>query len=170
MKTIKTSLTISNATDDRGRQIVDLLKQYVNGFNVYYGFKNFGDNTEDIAFPAVFVDPSETPDMIKTTGKTMVERTFDIVFVVIDNDLSDCLTLSTSGMEAILKLFSNNALGDYSGAHTQRFMNNNPFWAYSEIRMAKLMKPFLNPGPSDKESRWCRVGWVKFWTQDLKLK
>ena len=170
MKTIKTKLTVTNEAAVRGKALADLIKEYIPGFHVYYGFRNIGADTEKISFPALFVDPEDVPDTMDSTGKTRIERVFDIMFFVLDNNPDDLLSLATSGMEALCKLFSNNALGDIASARTNKFKVYTPCWSNSEIRLAKIGRAIVNPGPTEKETYLCRVGWMKLAVIDRVLK
>jgi hypothetical protein len=171
MKTIGVNgLTVTNAFDVKGQAIVALIKQYINGFNTYYGFRTLGVSTEKVSFPACFVDPSDQSAVMITTGKYHVRLSYDIIFYVMESSPEGVVTLATSGMEALIKLFSNNALGDLGGAGTNSFKAYSPYWIDSEMKNMRISRTFQNPGPAEKDVSMVRVGWMQLEVQDVLVK
>ncbi len=165
-RTIQTDgITVINETDRRGQRILDLIKQYIPGFvGHYYGFRTIGDN--QISFPAIFVEPvSQTPKMV-STGKYFITWSYNIYFYVVDNNPEDVTTLISSGAEALVKLFSNNALGTLSN----EFKADNGFWLDSEFKSVELSSTFINAVPNDLSGQqYMRAGVARFIIEDQLL-
>ena len=169
MRTIvpSSSMTVVNETDLRGQAILALIKQYVPGFTgTYYGFRPFG--ADDLSFPCVMVDVVNQKPKMVSTGKYHLKFTYDIWFFVIDSSPEDVVTLTTSGMEALIKLFSNNALGDLGTANSRQFKLYPGFWIDSEMLDAQISRSLLSPLPN--KGKYMRAGWLRFEVQDVVIK
>lgn len=171
-KTIPTTLTVVNEFNVRGQQILDLIKTYIPGFvGRYYGFRPLGSN--DISYPAIFIEPSsQVPTMI-STGKYHLKITYNIYWFVIENDPAAIVTLAASAAEALIKLFSNDALGDLQTANppTNKFKANAGYWLDSEMTLVEISNSFINATPNNKGTdQFMRAGIMRFEIQDVVIK
>jgi hypothetical protein len=167
--TIATTLTVVNETDLRGQAILNLIKTYISGLSGrYYGFRSLGSN--DLSFPAVMVEPdSQNPAML-TTGKYHLKFNFSIFWFVYDNSPENVITLCTSVEEAMIKLFSNDALGDLQTANppTNRFKQYPGFWLTSEMTSVEISRTILNAYPN--RARYMRAGILHLMVEDVVIK
>lgn len=144
MRAIASNLSnVINETDVRGQAMQALIKKYLN-VNTYYPFTPIGDNPK-VRFPAIFVQPlNQLPDL-ETTGKYHLRIAYAIFWYVLDNDAQDATSLSTSIMENLIKLFSNNALNDLgiTVPPTHNFRAYEPFWTDSNWTARLRARPPL---------------------------
>jgi hypothetical protein len=168
MRTIAVdTIVVVNATDVRGQAILSLVKQYIPGFpGLYYGFRPFGAN--DLSFPCLMVDVVDQKPRMVSTGKYHIKFLYDIWFFVIDSSPEDVVTLATSGMEALIKLFSNNALSDLGTTNSRQFKLYPGFWIDSEMMDAQISRSLLSPLPN--KGKYMRAGWLRFEVQDVVIK
>jgi hypothetical protein len=155
--------------------LLDLIKTYIPGFvGHYYGFRQIGDQQNPISFPAVFVEPTSEDLRMITTGKFQLKIVYNIWVFVVDNSPDDALTLITSGMEALGKLLSNNALGDIGSGNSNKFKaytdsNNTVFWIDSEMTPIEISRSFVDAIPNS-QARFMRVGMMRFEILDVVIK
>lgn len=132
MRAISSNLTgVINETTVRGEAMQALIKRYLN-LDVYYPFVPIGDKPE-VRYPCVFVQPlNQMPDLA-TTGKYHLTLAYAIFWYVVDNKAQDATALSTSIMENLIKLFSNNALNDLGSVTppSHHFRAYEPYWTDS---------------------------------------
>lgn len=174
-KTIATTLTVKNEMDLRGQALLALIVQYIPDFvGRYYGFRQIGDQQNPISFPAVFVEPTSEDAKMTTTGKYLLLITYTIWVFVVDNSPEDCLTLITSAMETLAKLFSNNALGDLGSGNTNKFKaytagDGTVYWIDSEMTPIEISRSFVDAIPNSS-ARYMRAGMMRFVIQDVVIK
>ena len=168
-KSVDTTLTVINETDLRARAILNLISTYIPGLTGrYYGFRSLGSN--DLSFPCVMVEPdSQNPAML-TTGKYHLRFNFSIFWFVYDNNAADVVTLATSVGEALVKLFSNDALGDLqtSNPPTNRFKQYSGFWLTSEMTSVEISRTILNAYPN--RAKYMRAGIMRLMVEDVVIK
>jgi hypothetical protein len=166
---INTRLTFKNETDIRGRALLDLISFYIPEFSGhYYGFRSLGSH--DITFPAVFVEPDgQSPKMI-TTAKWHIKWQFSIYWFFYNNSPEDIVSLTTSGQEALVKLFSNNALDDLqvSNPPSNKFKTYPGYWLTSEMKSVEISRTILNAIPN--RSKYMRAGIMRLEVEDILLK
>lgn len=173
MQLINTSLTVINEADVRGQALLALIRQYITFADGYYGFKPIGSST--IKFPVVFVEPKGQRAIMTGTAKFDLYWTFGIYWYVRDAKSQDCVTLCTFIGEALIKLFSNNALGDIGSVPpSNKFFNYaNPsgglYWLKNEIKAIDYSVNYLDPEPAPN-LRYERSGRMMVELYDLILK
>ena len=144
MRALLTNLTgVVNETDVRGEAMAALIKKYLN-IPAYYPFTPIGDNAA-VRFPCVFVQPlNQLPDLA-TTGKYNIKLAYALFWYALDNKATDATALSTSIMENLIKLFSNNALNDLGSAvpPSHNFRAYEPFWTDSNWTARLRARPPL---------------------------
>jgi hypothetical protein len=160
--------TVINEFDIRGLAIRDLIKTYVPGVSgVYYGFRPLGSN--DLDYPCIHIEPlMQSPKMV-TTGKFHIKWEFGLFFFVRDNDPEQVVTLATSLAESLVKLFSNNALGDLSTSFSNKFKAYSGYWINSEMLNVEVSRSFVNATP-DNQNRYMRAGLLRLEVEDVLLK
>lgn len=169
MQTIQTDLVVVNETDVRGEALLALIKQHITFAGAYYGFKSLGANPE-IRFPALFVEPKSQIISQNTTGKYIIRITYAIYWYVIDNKAEDVVRYSSFIGEALIKLFSNNALGDLSTAFTNKFATYSGYWLYAEPKEINWSVNYLEADPTSNASRYMRSGRMLLEIMDEILK
>src|ERR1051326_4113436 len=145
MQTVPTSLTVINETDVRGRALLSLITQYIN-IKGYYGFRSEGANPT-LIFPCLFVEPrSQTPRMV-TTAKYQISIVYAIYWYARESTAEDMISVSSFVGEALIKLFSNNALGDLQSANppSNRFKQYSGYWLDSEMSEIRWSVNYLDP-------------------------
>lgn len=169
MKTINSSLTVKNEVDVRGHAILELIKQYITFPSAFYGFKSIGANP-GMQFPVLFVEPkSQIPDMA-TTAKYRIKLTYAIYWFVRENAAEDAVAISSFIGEALIKLFSNNALSDLQSANppSNKFKQYSTFWLDSEMQEIRWSVNYLDPDVHG--ARYERAGRMMFQIEDIILK
>lgn len=169
MQTVQTSLAVINETDVRGEALLALIRKYITFAGSYYGFRSLGANP-DIRFPALFVEPKAQSVQMNTTGKYVIRITYAIYWYVIDNKAEDVVRYSSFIGEALIKLFSNNALGDLSTAFTNQFATYSGFWLYAEPKEISWSVNYLEADPSSNAARYMRSGRMLLEIMDEILK
>lgn len=150
MQGLNTSLAVTNETQVRGVAMLALIRKYLTFRDGYYGFKSLGVSEEKIKFPVIFVQPRSQDAVMIGTAKWHITITYSLYWYVRDNKLQDVLAQVTNASEALVKLFSNNALGDLTTATTNKFKQYaNPaggyFWLEAVIKGMDWTVPYLNP-------------------------
>lgn len=158
--------TFVNEIDKRGLAIVDLITTYITGVQAYYGFRPIGAN--DLTFPCVFVDPTVVDVPMVSTGKTTMKFTFDLYFYVIDNNPADVVTLCSSLAWELIKLFSNNALGDVGSGNTNQFKNYSGYWIYADTKSVQLSRTMANP-VANPTGDFIRAGVMRLELEDVAV-
>jgi hypothetical protein len=173
MNTIVSGLTVVNETDIRGQALLALIEQHLN-VEGYYGFRTIG--ASDIVFPCVMIDPINQKATMKRLGKYDLAITYNIYFYLQDSNPDAIVTQATFIGEALIKLLSNNALGDLQSANppTNKFKQYpNPsggyYWLNSEMSDLKWSTSYLNATP-DNQQAYMRAGLMTFTIEDIVIK
>ena len=176
MDVVPTTLSVTNETAIRGQAMLDLITQYITFADSFFGFHPLGSNPQ-IRFPVLFVEPkSQYADMDSTTAKFWIKITYAIYWYVRDEKADDCAKLSSFIAEALIKLFSNNALGDIGTANppSNKFRNYaNPggglYWLEAVIKSIDWSVNYLDPEVSPA-LRYERSGRMLVEIKDVILK
>lgn len=159
MRGINSNLTsVVNETEVRGEAMRALIKQYLN-IDTYYSIRPVGDDPS-LRFPCVFVQPlSQMPDL-STTGKYHLRLAYGIFWYCVDNVAADATSLSTSIMENLIKLFSNNALNDLGVVTppSHNFRSYEPFWTDSNWSARLRARPPMRMALPGKNEQWMVFG------------
>ena len=147
---INTSLTVINETDVRGEAMLALIKNYITFPNAFYGFKSIGVHKDELRFPVLFVEPKSMKAAMESMGKFKMKWTYAIYWYVRDNKAQDVISQSTFIAQALVKLFSNDALGDLQTTGTKKFKQYpNPsggyYWLDSEMTAIDWSVNYLDP-------------------------
>ena len=171
MEIIETNgITVTNEINVRGIALRDLIHTYIPGFSgCYYGFRSMGDN--DLDYPCICIEPAmEDPKMV-TLGKYQIYWTYNLFIFVRDNDPAGITTLIGSAVEALVKLFSNNALDDLSTDFTNKFKSYPPYWIDSEMNSIEISRMYINSTPDNpNQNRYLRAALMRFTIQDVVIK
>lgn len=169
METIQVSgITVTNETRVRGIALRDLIHLYIPGFaGCYWGFRSMGDN--DLDYPCICVEPAMVDAKMVTLGKFEIWWTFNLFIFVRDNDPEGVTNLLASAVESLIKLFSNNALGDLSTTFTNKFKAYSPYWIDSEMSSAEYSRMYVNSTP-DSQVAYLRAALMRFKVQDVVVK
>jgi hypothetical protein len=168
VEVIESLLTITNEFDVRGKAIRDLIASYIPGIaGRYYGFRNLGDT--DVNFPAIMVEPYLQDAKMVSLGKFDLRLTYNLFFFVKDNDPEQVVTLATSLAESLIKLFSNNALGDLSTNFTNQFKAYSGYWLDSEMSTVEISRSYVSATPNDQVG-YMRAGLMRLTIQDVVIK
>jgi hypothetical protein len=155
-----TTLTYEDITARMLTGLETLIKTYIPYFiAVYKGHRPIG--SEDVKFPCVMIEPNRAEEELYSTGKTEHRATFTIYFYIANNSRDGLVTRQSEAMNALLKLFSNNALGDLETATPTHkfkrwFTTGAEYWIDSEIRGPEY-SPTFSFFLADKE-QFCRAG------------
>lgn len=152
--------------DKRGQAIVSLIPTYLTGVAAYYGFRAIG--AADLNYPCVFVEPAQVEPPMISTGKTHMKFAFDLWFYVIDNNPADVVTLQTSLAWSLVKLFSNNALGDVGSGNTNQFKNYSGYWIYADTKSVQLSRTMRNP-VDNSSGDYIRAGVMRLEIEDVAV-
>lgn len=165
METIQVSgITVTNDTDIRGQAIRDLIRLYIPGFSgCYYGYRSEGDN--DIDYPAIFVEPAGQEAQMRTTGKYQIQWSYNLFLFVRDNDPLNITTLVSSGIESLVKLFSNNAFGNLDN----RFKAYDGYWIDSTMNSIEISRAYVNATPGN-QARYMRAAMMRLTVMDQIVK
>lgn len=169
--TIPTTLTVVNETDVRGQALVALIKKYLT-IQGYYGFRSLGVNADQLAFPCFMVEPKGQRPAMDRLGKYRKYWDYAIYLYVAENNQEAVTSLCSFVGEALVKLLSNNALGDLNGASTQKFKTYpNPitggyYWLDSEMHTLEWSANYLNANTS---IRYMRAGVMRFTIVDIVI-
>ena len=155
-----TTLTYTDKTAQILNGIELLVRQYIPYFvEVYRQHRPI--SVEDLKFPCVMIEQEKPAEKLVSTGKVESRNTYTIYFYIVNNSRDGLVEYQSQAMNALLKLFSNNALGDLQTTPTYKYKRwyvspLEQYWIDSEI-MAVEYSPtfsFFNP---DKE-QFCRAG------------
>lgn len=155
-----TTLVYDNITSRMMMGIETAIRSNISYFiEVYHGHRPIG--SEDVKFPCIMIEPERAEESLVTTGKTDHKATFTIYFYIVNNGRDGLVTLQSEAMNALLKLFSNNALGDLQTAtptkkYKRWYETGAQYWIDSEIRGPQY-SPTFSFFLSDKE-QFCRAG------------
>jgi hypothetical protein len=150
--------TFTNETLTKLQAMDDLITQYIGVFKaVYHGHRPISAGQERLVFPCVMIEPiSDTQEMI-STAKTDWTGTYELWFYFVNNSRDGLVEMQTSGMNALLKLFSNNALGDLmTASKSDQFKIYSGYWYDSNIRNIQY-SPTFSFQWADKAT-YCRAG------------
>ncbi len=167
---LNTSLTVINETDVRGRALLELIKSKITFPTALYGFRPEGDSPSGTPYPALYVEPkSQIPAMV-TTAKYDLKFVYGIYWYVRGNSQEDVVTQASWIGEALIKLFSNNALNDIGVANppTNKYKAYSPFWLVSEMLEMRFSVTFLDARTGG--DKYERVGRLMFQIEDVILK
>lgn len=168
MINVPTTLTVVNDVDVRGQAMVALIKQYI-GIQGYYGFRSIGASEPSITLPCFMVDPKGERDKMVKLGKYRKQWDYSIYFYVSESSPDAIVTLASFVGEALVKLFSNNALGDLNGANTAKFKQYpNPgggyYWLNSEMTTLDWSSTFLSG--AQQGQKYMRAGIMRLTIED----
>lgn len=173
MNTLVSNLTVVNETDIRGQALVALIAAHLN-VQTYYGFRSLG--TIDAVFPCAMVEPVSQKAEMKRLGKYDIHIVYNIYFYLQESSPEAIVTQATFIAEALIKLLSNNALGDLQSANppSNKFKQYpNPaggyYWLNSEMSDVKWSTSFINATP-DNQQTYMRAGLVTFTIEDVVIK
>ena len=166
--TIQTQLTVVNETDIRGQALVALIKSKLN-IQGYYGFRSLGAATPPLTFPCFMVEPKGQRPTMDRLGKYRKQWDYIIYLYVTENSPEAIIGLCGFVGEALVKLLSNNALGDLNGANSSKFKQYpNPsggyYWLTSEMSSLEWSANYINATPDIK---YMRAGVLRFMIEDV---
>lgn len=164
---IETSLNVTDETGVRGQALLDLILDKIAFLKKgYYGHRSIG--ADDIQFPCVMVEPVNTVAQMYTTAKFDLRWTFHIYFYILEDNPDDLAIKQNEVMEALIKLFSNNALDDIGSGNTNKYKANPPFWLSSEMRDMQYSSTFT--WARNDRPKWARAGRMvlEIWDRLLK--
>lgn len=168
--TIPTQLTVVNETDIRGQALRDLIKSKMN-IQGYYGFRSLGASDPAITFPCFMVEPKGQRPAMDRLGKYRKYWDFVIYIYVTENSPDAIISLCSFVGEALVKLLSNNALGDLGSGNSNKFKTYpNPgggyYWLTSEMSTLEWSANYLNATPNIK---YMRAGVMRFTIEDVVI-
>ena len=155
-----TTLTYEDITARMMAGIKSAIKSNISYFiEIYEGHRPIG--SEDVKFPCIMIEPNRAEEELYSTGKTEHRATFTIYFYIANNSRDGLVAKQSQSMNALLKLFSNNALGDLETAtpthrYKRWYETGAQYWIDSEIRGPEY-SPTFSFFLSDKE-QYCRAG------------
>lgn len=168
-----TDLTYTDKTKQFMDGIESAIASHIKYFvQIYKGHRPIG--AEDVKFPCVMIEPQRVEEGLVSTAKPLHKGTFTIYFYIANNSRDGLVEKQTQSMNALLKLFSNNALGDLQTASaTQKYKRwyNPPtesYWIDSTIRGPEY-SPTFSFFLSDKE-QFCRAGKFTIEMQDIFIR
>ena len=152
---INTPLVYDNLVMQKERAIEALLVQNFPDFQIYRGHRPIA--REDVSFPCFMIEPTSAKQEMDTTDVTAVSYVYDIFFYIKDGGRDGLVDLQGATMEALQKLFSNNALNDMQlPAKSNKYKRYDGFWIDSEMRALQKSPTFKFDG-ADGE-KFCRAG------------
>lgn len=173
MKTLNTGLTVVSEIDVRGRALLALILANISFTGSYYGFRPTGADAT-IRYPAIFVEPKSEIARMTGTAKFELKFLYGIYWYVRGNSPEDVVSLSSWIGEALIKLFSNNALGDLGIANppSNKYRNyantgGGYYWLDSEMIDVRFATAYLE---GDAGAKYERMGRMMFQAMDLILK
>lgn len=173
MNSIPSSLTVKNETDIRGQALLALILQYIT-IQGYYGFRSLGSS--DIAFPCIMIDPIMQKAEMKRLGKYDITITYNVYFYLQESSPDAIVSQATFIGEALIKLFSNDALGDLQSANppSNKFKqypnpNGGYYWLNSEMSELKWSTSYINATP-DNQQTYMRAGLLTLTVMDTVIK
>lgn len=160
---IETTLNVTNETGVRAQALADLVKQYVGEIKAaYMGHRPIGK--DDLTFPCVMVDVVNAKAVMVTTGKYTCHWTVKLYYYIVSSNRDDLLVKQTEVMEALIKLFSNNALSD----GTNRFKTYPGYWLDSEMLSMEYSGTFAWEKPDRAD--FARAGLLTLELMDVIVK
>jgi hypothetical protein len=170
MNTIPTTLTVVNETKIRGEALRDLIKTHL-GIQGYYGFRSIGAADPPITFPCFMVEPKAQRPSMDRLGKYRKYWDYIIYVYVTENNPDAIISLCSFVGEALVKLLSNNALGDLGSGNSNKFKtyanpNGGYYWLDSEMTSLEWSANYLNAVPNIK---YMRAGVMRFTIQDVVI-
>ena len=154
MDRVNTTLTVVNDTDVRGKAMRDLICQYITfPQKGNYGFRAEGPNPW-IQYPSLFVEPKGLPKIEQVSlGHYDIKWTYAIYWYCRDNEAEQVVSQSAFIGQALIKLFSFNALDDLGAASTRQYQQYpNPsggyYWLDSDMLSVDFGTIFLDPKAS----------------------
>ncbi len=173
MNSIVTPLTVINEIDVRGQALLALIAANMN-VQAYYGFRPQGSNL--LSYPCVMVDPVNQKVEMKRLGKFDITAVYNLYWYCQESSPEAVVTQQTFIGETLIKLFSNNALGDLQSVNppSNKYKQYpNPaggyFWLNSEMSDVKYSTTFLN-ATADGQQSHMRAGLLTFTIQDTVIK
>lgn len=155
--------TFSNETLTKLQAMDSLIKTYISGFReVYHGHRPISaagpqGTTDRLVFPCVMIEPTKDRQEMISTAKTEWHGTYQLWFYFVNNSRDGLVEMQSSGMNALLKLFSNNALGDLQTASkSDQFKIYPGYWYDSDIRDIEYSPTFSFQWPD--KAAYCRAG------------
>ena len=155
-----TTLVYTDKTAQILNGIESLVRQYLPFFVEIYR-QHRPISSLDIKFPCAMIEQEKPTEKLISTGKVESRNTFTLYFYIANNSRDGLVELQSQAMNALLKLFSNNALGDLQTANpTYKFkrwyVTGSEYWIDSEILSVEYSPTFSFILP-DKE-QYCRAG------------
>lgn len=164
---IETSLNVIDETSTRGHELIRLIQDKI-GFlkGGYYGHRPIG--ADDIQFPCVMVEPTRTTAEMYTTAKFDLHWMFSIYYYILEDNRDALVSQQAEVMEALIKLFSNNALDDIGSGNSNKYKTNPGFWLSSEMRDMQYSSTFA--WARNDRAKWARAGLmtIELWDRLLK--
>jgi hypothetical protein len=174
MNSIVSALTVVNEADIRGQALLALMTANLN-VQGYYGFRSLGAASH-LVFPCIMVDPISERAVMARLGKYDIDITYNIYFYLQESSPDAIVTQATFIGETLIKLFSNNALGDLQNTNppSNKYKQYpNPgggyYWLNSEMSDLKWSTSFLNATPDNQET-YMRAGLMTFVVKDTVIK
>lgn len=172
MNSLPASIAYINETDVRGQALLALIVQYAKSFGFlkgYYGFRPIGANP-GLTFPCVMIDPVSQKPWMATLGKFRLQITYNIYWYCQDSSPDAIVSQATAIAEYLIKLLSNNALGDGS-TNFKQYVNpaGGFYWLDSDMSQITWSTSFQNATP-DSLKTYMRAGMMTFTITDQKLK
>ena len=133
----------TNDIDARAQTILSLVKQYIPGFvDRRYGWRAQGTMPSEIQFPLFRIVPMSVVPKMYATGKWKVSITYDLWMDFTEDNETNLTTLQASGVSAVMKLFSQNALADGSTKFKQYQPGTGAGWNESEMVSFRMGPPY----------------------------
>ena len=141
---------LANVTDNLTETLRGLFKTYIPGIPAESNYKGLRPvSSEDVKIPCTMIQPVSIAPAMKTTAKYEKIYTFDVWYVVGDDNVEGCVVKSTDIAEIFMKLFSNNALNDQgTAANTNKYKTNGTLWLDSEMSRVECSVPFVLGRPN----------------------
>jgi hypothetical protein len=145
---INTTLTVTGFLQNRTAQVINLLQTYFPGTKVYDGHRPLGEKFAQIgqgqiSFPCLMVECTDSQAVMITTAKWDRQANFSIFAYMVDNNPESLANTQRGYVDALVELFSNNALGDFGGGSpTYKYRVNGGYWYDSKIKGITLSPIF----------------------------
>lgn len=156
---ISTTLAYTNYAKQTQDEIMRILGVYFSGVQIYKGIRAIGakDSNGPIQFPCFMVEDMMPRAQVKSVTK--YEREFDwrIQYWLVDTNREQLVDDQHAYLEALIKLFSNNADGSANGT----FLANGNFWWKSEMKALAVSRAYIAP---DNPGAFMRAGYMDLTT------
>ncbi|MFA5937593.1 MAG: hypothetical protein WC822_06985 [Candidatus Paceibacterota bacterium] len=141
---------LANITDNLTETLMGLFRTYIPGIPAQSNYKGLRPvSAEDVKIPCTMIQLVSVDPAMKTTAKYKKIYTFDVWYMVGDDNVEGCVVKSTDMAEIFMKLFSNNALNDQGqAANTNKYKTNGNLWVDSEMSSVEYSVPFLLGRPN----------------------